>query len=120
MQAMDLFLFPSRFEGLPVALVEAQGAGLHCIVSDTITCESDIGAGLLQFVSLKESKAVWANKIITTDVSHVDTREALDNSGFNIVKTAKTLQEFYSALQGNIGVAAPRSYDKEEQICISG
>ena len=40
MQGMDLFLFPSLFEGLPVVLVEAQAAGLKCMVSDSITKET--------------------------------------------------------------------------------
>ena len=42
MQAMDVFLLPSRFEGLPVVLIEAQAAGLHCICSDRFTTKSDI------------------------------------------------------------------------------
>ena len=63
MQGMDLFLFPSLFEGLPVVLVEAQAAGLKCIVSDTITNETDI-SGRIEFVSLKESPDEWADKIL--------------------------------------------------------
>ena len=52
MQGMDLFLFPSLFEGLPVVLVEAQAAGLKCLISDSITRETDI-TGRIEFVSLK-------------------------------------------------------------------
>lgn len=110
MQAMDIFLFPSKFEGLPVALVEAQGAGLHCIVSDAITKESDIGAGLLQFIDLKESKSLWADKVIATEISHIDVREALDKSGFNIIKTAKTLQSLYIDLLANKGDFETNAY----------
>ena len=51
---MDLFLFPSLFEGLPVVLVEAQAAGLKCVVSDTITNETDV-TGRVEFLGLKES-----------------------------------------------------------------
>lgn len=94
-QAMDIFLFPSTFEGLPVALVEAQAAGLQCIVSDTITDESDIGADLLQFVSLKELPTTWADKVINSNLVHIDTGEALGKSGFNIVDIAAVLQKFY-------------------------
>ena len=39
MMAMDCFLLPSRFEGLPIVMVEAQCTGLACVVSDTITRE---------------------------------------------------------------------------------
>ena len=54
MQGMDLFLFPSLFEGLPVVLVEAQAAGLQCVISDSITKESDI-TGRIEFTSLQET-----------------------------------------------------------------
>ena len=34
MQAMDVFVFPSLYEGLPVTMIEAQASGLHCVISD--------------------------------------------------------------------------------------
>lgn len=95
MQAMDVFLFPSVFEGLPVALVEAQAAGLSCIISDSITSQSDIAAGLVNSVSLKEAKSTWVDKIINTNLSHINSKEALNKSGFNIVEISKSLQDFY-------------------------
>ncbi|MDI5788801.1 glycosyltransferase [Bacillus licheniformis] len=52
MQAFDVFVMPSLFEGLPLVLVEAQASGLPCIVSDNITEETDLGLGLLQRLSL--------------------------------------------------------------------
>ena len=63
MQGMDLFLFPSLFEGLPVVLVEAQAAGLKCLISDSITKETDI-TGRIEFASLRESPEEWANIIL--------------------------------------------------------
>ena len=50
---IDVFLFPSIYEGLPVTLVEAQAAGLHCIVSDQVTREVAI-TKLIEFISLDE------------------------------------------------------------------
>jgi len=95
LQAMDVFVFPSIFEGLPVALIEAQAAGLSCIVSDAVSRESDIGAGLIRFVSLKESPKEWAEKVLSADINHVDSREALVRSGFDIVEISRALQSFY-------------------------
>ena len=57
----DLFLMPSLFEGLPVSLVEAQAAGLCCIVSDVITRQAD--TGLIEYVPLENGADFWADKI---------------------------------------------------------
>ncbi|WP_235427118.1 glycosyltransferase [Cohnella kolymensis] len=80
MQGMDLFLFPSLFEGLPVVLVEAQAAGLKCVVSDAITRETDV-TGRVDFISLKEPPSVWADNIIASSFEHEDTSEQLRNNG---------------------------------------
>lgn len=61
MQAMDCFILPSRFEGLPLVGVEAQVAGLPCYFSDTITKEVKI-TNLVNFLSLEENPQIWAKK----------------------------------------------------------
>ncbi len=61
--AMDLFLFPSHFEGLPIALLEAQAAGLPCLVSDTVTRECDTVTELIEHESLKQSAEAWAQRL---------------------------------------------------------
>lgn len=61
--AMDYFVFPSRFEGLPLTLLEAQISGLPCIVSDVITPEVKLSDNLI-FVSLNKSPKVWATKVL--------------------------------------------------------
>lgn len=62
MRRSDIFLLPSLFEGLSIALVEAQTAGLPCFVSDTVSAESD--CGLCVFVPLEESASFWAEVIL--------------------------------------------------------
>jgi glycosyltransferase involved in cell wall biosynthesis len=62
--AMDLFLFPSLYEGLPLTLLEAQAAGLKCVVSDTVSTESDVIKSLIVRESLEKSADKWAQVVI--------------------------------------------------------
>ena len=62
MQAMDMFLLPSNFEGLPTVGVEAQMTGLPCVFSDDITDEVEI-TNKCHFLSLKE-ESVWCDEIL--------------------------------------------------------
>ena len=59
----DIFFMPSILEGLPVALVEAQAAGVPCIVSDNIPKESDMKLNILKRLSLDEDVKVWVKCI---------------------------------------------------------
>lgn len=66
-QAFDLMLFPSLYEGLGIVLIESQASGLNCVVSQMIPSEADMKCGLMNFISLKNSPKKWAesvNKII--------------------------------------------------------
>ncbi|WP_227936342.1 glycosyltransferase family 1 protein [Alkalihalobacillus deserti] len=94
MQGFDLFLFPSLFEGLPVVLVEAQAAGLSCIISDSITKESNV-TGRIDFCSLKEQANVWADKILTSSYDHKDTSKILREKGYDTATMADWLYDFY-------------------------
>lgn len=62
-QAMDYFCFPSRYEGLPGTVVEAQASGLQCLISDAITTEVDL-TELVSRMSIDLPPQVWAEKII--------------------------------------------------------
>ena len=59
--AMDAFVFPSRYEGLPIALMEAQLAGLSCVASDTVTPESALNPEMVQWISLSAPTSAWAD-----------------------------------------------------------
>lgn len=94
MQGMDLFLFPSLFEGLPVVLVEAQAAGLRCVVSDTITRETDV-SGRIDFVNIKDSPYKWAERVLSLSYEHEDTTDLLRQKGYDTLTMSKWLMDYY-------------------------
>jgi glycosyltransferase involved in cell wall biosynthesis len=64
LHSMDVFLFPSIYEGLGLVLLEAQAVGVPCLVSEAIQPEADLGIGLVYRNSLNESAEVWAERIL--------------------------------------------------------
>lgn len=96
LQAMDIFIFPSIFEGLGIALIEAEAAGLPCIVSDAIVDEADIGAGLIDKIPLTEESGRWADRAVEAlGKPRIDTMDYVVKSGFDIKSVAMHLQKFY-------------------------
>ena len=61
LMAMDLFVFPSFFEGMPNVVIEAQATGLPCLISNQITREANI-TGLVNYLSITEHPKLWAEK----------------------------------------------------------
>jgi glycosyltransferase involved in cell wall biosynthesis len=96
LQAMDVFLFPSLFEGLGIVAVEAQAAGLHCIVSDTVPSEAKL-TDLVEFVSLKESPKYWASKVLQYAGGYArrNTFREIVDAGYDIKDSAIWLEKFY-------------------------
>lgn len=96
MQAMDVFVFPSLYEGLPVTMIEAQAAGLPCIISDRVSEECIVTDGLVTLQSLKESPNRWAEQIMEVwNRPRKTHREELQKAGYDIQTAAKKLEEFY-------------------------
>jgi len=98
---LDVFIFPSFYEGLPVTLIEAQATDLKIFASDTITKEVQI-SDRLTFLSIKESPEIWAEKIIGSfPYKRADNSELIQKSGYDIKKNAMALQEFYLNQKNN-------------------
>lgn len=96
MQAMDVFLFPSIFEGLGIALIEAQATGLPCVVSNAIQDEADIKAGLVKKLDLSLSDDKWSSAIDEMiQTKRIDTSDYVKKAGFDIKAVANNLQVFY-------------------------
>jgi glycosyltransferase involved in cell wall biosynthesis len=97
--AFDYFLFPSRYEGLGLALVEAQAAGLRCFASTAVPPEAVVIPSLVRQLPLSAGPEYWAEAILRqlATPSHVTREEALRTVGesFDIRRNAAQLVEFY-------------------------
>lgn len=98
LQAMDMLVLPSLYEGLPVVLVEAQAAGLPCLVSDRVSTNSDL-TGVLQFLPI-DDPGVWADAMGSQEKT--DRAEncrlwhsRIGEAGYDIEKNAHLIKELY-------------------------
>lgn len=95
MQAMDVFVLPSRFEGLPVVGVEAQAAGLPCLFSKAITTDVNI-TNNTQFIDLDFDVKYWVEKILMCkEFIRKNTYEQVKSAGYDIVNQTDKLKNFY-------------------------
>jgi len=100
--AMDFFLFPSLWEGLGLVLIEAQAAGLPCIISDVIPREADVVGPLIRRVSLAQPVARWVDETLSqrdaaNAIPHRDSLAQVECSPFNIQRAMGRLEEIYRA-----------------------
>ena len=95
LQAMDVFVFPSLYEGLPVTMIEAQAAGLPCFISDKVPLECKI-TDLVTQIPLQAPTDKWAEQILAVrNPQRKDTYNEIVAAGFDIVQNVKWLQNFY-------------------------
>ncbi len=93
-QAMDCFVLPSIFEGVPLVGIEAQAAGLPCIFSDSITQELKIGENI-KFLSLNNEQ-LWVHEIINAFYAdRVDNLKVLKDKGYDIKKECEQIAKLF-------------------------
>ena len=94
-QAMDYFVYPSRYEGLPGTVVEAQSCGLQCLMSDTI-CEEVAVTDLVHTMSIAEDPEKWAVYIeATRDYERRSHVSEMTKAGFDVKGQAMLMTDFY-------------------------
>ena len=99
LQAFDVFLFPSRFEGLGISLIEAQCSGVSCVISDVIPKEVDVTECVYR-LNLNENPDIWAEQV---QKAAFDCKnrcrerifEEVSAAGYSMVETAKRMLEIY-------------------------
>ena len=98
LQAMDVFVLPSLFEGLGIVYVEAQAAGLPCFASADVVPQEVCITDLMHYISLNENPEIWAKYIVdhyVNDKNRRNTSSEIIAAGFDIESTAKELCSFY-------------------------
>ncbi|WP_261807956.1 glycosyltransferase [Paenibacillus sp. N3.4] len=104
LQELDVLVIPSFKGGVPMVLIEAQAAGIPCIVSDHIPAEANLKSGFFSFVSLNQDTAVWVQWLLKALVSEPMSKDqrilAIQEAGYDIRMAALELEELYAAKIG--------------------
>jgi len=96
LQAMDIFAFPSRFEGLSIALLEAQANGLPCVISEKISKASKVNNNVVMLPITDQAIDSWVNQIdLYSKTSKYVDIDHFEQQHFDINNEAKILQELF-------------------------
>lgn len=100
LMVFDLFILPSKYEGLPVSLIESQASGLYAISSNSITQEVNI-TNLIKYINLKSGPEIWAKEIINFSKNRPqrETENFLAGTVYDIELQAKELEILYTRLE---------------------
>ena len=119
-QAMDYFVFPSLYEGLPGTVVEAQAAGMQCLISDTITTEVCFSQMVSMF-SLKKTAKEWADYILANrDYKRENTLDVIRDAGFSIDSQVDNMTQIYEkATKKKLMLMVPMLHQGGfERVCV--
>ncbi len=98
LQAMDVFVFPSLYEGFGIAMIEAQATGLPCLVSTGVPEGCRVTEGLVNFETLAAPASIWAERAIKLSKKlRMSQTEQIIQTGYDIVSAAKELEAYYIA-----------------------
>lgn len=102
LQIMDVFVFPSLWEGLGIVAVEAQAAGLPCIFADTISQEVNLSDNT-RYLSLNDTHALWAEEILHfKNVPRKGNLDRIKEANYDILEQAQALAAFYQNIGGAV------------------
>ncbi|GLX67321.1 glycosyltransferase family 1 protein [Paenibacillus glycanilyticus] len=101
--ALDAFVLPSLYEGLGIVLIEAQAAGVPCLISEEVPREADLRIGLIERLALSDSPERWAEALVTLSERKghgggewQERATALGERGYDIRVSAAKLERLYA------------------------
>lgn len=98
LMAMDMFIFPSFHEGLPISVVEAQNTGLYCVISDIITDEVVI-SDLVKKIKLGAEEKIWVDCIVSNSkrrINRLSYKHISADNKYDVFENVKILETIYS------------------------
>lgn len=102
LHCLDVFVFPSTYEGLGLVLLEAQASGIPCVVSEAIQPEADMNLNLINKLALSDHSEYWAHQITQLigkkETNQEKIRQQFNNSIYCIEKSMQRLTDIYSTV----------------------